>query len=208
LHLAPDHLSIPLEWATGMAAEFTITAVVVCDEIRKEITGKDILIGTYGGSILVPTIPVNLPISIWVEFVPHVAGRLSMEVRMRLPGNPVFPSMGVIMDIARAEETTSFSSPQAACYVAQPGDIRIEIRSSSTEEWQLAKVKHIALGAANVPTSSPEARADAPSDVNAPLPRASPSPFEQSPSAAPASAPSRVHRRPSSRRSARTPKPE
>ncbi len=47
----------------------TLETALICDDIRKEFNGKDIIIGVYGGDdILVPNIPVNLSLSVYTRF--------------------------------------------------------------------------------------------------------------------------------------------
>ncbi|TIP70339.1 MAG: hypothetical protein E5X53_28280 [Mesorhizobium sp.] len=66
-----------------------MTAVILCDDVRKEITGKDILIGVYSGTINVPAYPVVVPASLWIELEPDAAGTILFRVRMESPsGNP------------------------------------------------------------------------------------------------------------------------
>jgi hypothetical protein len=51
----------------------TIIAVVVCDDVRHESNGKDIIIGVYGSDAIVPSYPALLRPSFWVQFqdLPH-----------------------------------------------------------------------------------------------------------------------------------------
>lgn len=42
-------------------------ACVFCDDIRHEKTDKDLLIGVYGGPIVVPAFPVRIAISVWLQ---------------------------------------------------------------------------------------------------------------------------------------------
>jgi hypothetical protein len=44
-----------------MSETFACRSVVVCDEVREEIGGKHILIGTYSGVILLPFVPFYVP---------------------------------------------------------------------------------------------------------------------------------------------------
>jgi hypothetical protein len=41
----------------------TVKHVVVCDDIRREDNGKEILIGVYSGGIIVPQFPVPLALA-------------------------------------------------------------------------------------------------------------------------------------------------
>lgn len=43
-----------------MAKRFTLRSVIVCDDIRTESSGKDILIGVYNGAIVFPRLPAAL----------------------------------------------------------------------------------------------------------------------------------------------------
>ena len=48
-----------------------IKTVIFCDDIRKEITNKDILIGVYAGDIVVPSFPTPLALALWIEIIPR-----------------------------------------------------------------------------------------------------------------------------------------
>jgi hypothetical protein len=46
----------------------TISAFTVfCDDIRKEESGKDILIGVYGSDLVVDKLPATIPLSLWIN---------------------------------------------------------------------------------------------------------------------------------------------
>jgi hypothetical protein len=65
---------------------FSVGAVVVCDDARRELAGKDILIGVYGGGILVPSFPVSITLCVWMELIPEQSGQLQVEISIKLPG--------------------------------------------------------------------------------------------------------------------------
>lgn len=44
-----------------MAKTYTVRSVIICDDVRKENNGKEILIGVYNEAVVVPTIPFVLP---------------------------------------------------------------------------------------------------------------------------------------------------
>ena len=44
-----------------MSSTFTLSAFIVCDDIRSEATGKDMLIGVYADAIILPRFPARLP---------------------------------------------------------------------------------------------------------------------------------------------------
>ncbi len=42
-------------------------STVVCDDIRREINGKEFLIGVYSGKIIVNSFPARLSIALWIN---------------------------------------------------------------------------------------------------------------------------------------------
>jgi hypothetical protein len=45
-----------------MAADYKILSVMVCDDIRFETNGKEIIIGVYNNTIIVPSLPTVFPL--------------------------------------------------------------------------------------------------------------------------------------------------
>src|SRR5215472_4088319 len=58
--------------------------VVFCDDIRREVTGKEILIGVYSGNLMVPRFPAAIVLATWVPFerVGNDVGKIPVEFRM------------------------------------------------------------------------------------------------------------------------------
>jgi hypothetical protein len=65
--------------------QIDIKAFIVCDDIRREDNGKEILIGVYSAGIVAPQFPVALALSFWMQFVASSAANL-LEVEFRLMG--------------------------------------------------------------------------------------------------------------------------
>lgn len=60
---------------------------IVCDDIRREDNGKQILIGIYTGDIIVSAFPTNLNLSFWLHLAVEKPGIAKVEVQMLLgPG--------------------------------------------------------------------------------------------------------------------------
>jgi hypothetical protein len=68
------------------AATPRIGALIICDDIRddirKEISNKDILIGVYGSEIVVPEFPATIPLAFWMEITPTKLGELSLQLHL------------------------------------------------------------------------------------------------------------------------------
>lgn len=63
-----------------------VSSVVLCDDVRREISGKDILIGAYAGTIVVASIPFALRVALWVEIEATETGVLEIHLRITLDG--------------------------------------------------------------------------------------------------------------------------
>lgn len=60
----------------------TIIAAVLCDDIRREDNGKDILIGAYSSTILVHALPSSpLPLMCWLSLIIKEPGSLHLSFR-------------------------------------------------------------------------------------------------------------------------------
>ena len=133
--------------------EFSVNAVVFCDDVRKETSNKDILIGAYGGPIVVPAFPVSMPVAIWIEFTLDDSGSLEIDMKIKLPGIATDGMMRLNLDIPPGIETTSIATPQLMCPIVEPGTIEVSIKRSKDAEWRLIKTKKVVQAELAIPTS-------------------------------------------------------
>lgn len=63
-----------------------LLAAVLCDEVRTENNGKHIIIGAYGGDIILPETPVTLPLAVWISAKVIVSGQAKLDVQFRVNG--------------------------------------------------------------------------------------------------------------------------
>jgi hypothetical protein len=75
---------------------FKVRDVLVCDDIRTEDNGKQILIGVYTGNILLNEFPASLLLSFWIDVNQPVAGQVPFQIRCFITGQsePVFHIQG------------------------------------------------------------------------------------------------------------------
>lgn len=63
--------------------QLEVKHVIVCDDIRREDNGKEILIGVYSGGIVVPSFPAPLALSFWMQFsASEAAENIPVEFRV------------------------------------------------------------------------------------------------------------------------------
>lgn len=61
--------------------DFEIVNALVCDDVRHESSGKEILIGVYGSTILVPRFPASISPRLWIQARPLKAGETKIFAR-------------------------------------------------------------------------------------------------------------------------------
>ena len=124
--------------------------MVVCDDARKEVTGKDILVGVYGGGIHTPQLPVSINLSFWLEITVRKPGRLAVDIKVECPGDndPVMLQLGG--DVLNPNEAFSVFTPQLGYAIARSGHLKLFIKASNKEGWTLLKqvpITHVPLPA-------------------------------------------------------------
>lgn len=113
---------------------FTFYKGIVCDDIRREISGKDIIIGVYQGAILVPRFPVNLLLSLWVHLDCAKPGTYQLNFRVMGPHDVQYAS-GIIPTVFQSIETGSVTISGAPLQIQVAGDIDFQLQEPG-REWQ------------------------------------------------------------------------
>lgn len=73
-----------------MTEKAKVAACIICDIARRELGGKDILIGVYSNYIEVPSFPVALPnFAVWVELQTEETNIDNLEISILDPDNKV-----------------------------------------------------------------------------------------------------------------------
>ncbi|HMB11451.1 hypothetical protein [Saliniramus sp.] len=68
---------------------FRLINAVFCEDIRREDNGKDMLLGVYGGDIVIARCPIRVGVSLWLQYVsaPAKAGETGIHLRLRFEGH-------------------------------------------------------------------------------------------------------------------------
>lgn len=196
--------------------EFSVGAIVVCDDVRKEVSSKDIIIGAFGGNILVASFPAQAPLAVWMEIIPHEAGSQEIDLKIEAPGIPSEFRLRFVVEISTRDEGVSVFTPQMMIPLGGPGEIVFSVKEAESETWRIVKTKPVVTGRVTQTARAPETHLGTPPEkvqtpggvVMACSPTASPRPSGRSPAAIPVVGPGRGRRRSSSRRTSRTAEPE
>jgi hypothetical protein len=123
--------------------------VVFCDDIRREVSGKEILIGAYSGDIVVPSVPSVLQIAMWVQVRAVGVGMSRGRIKVTDPaGNTAGQSS---FDFHVGESTFALAFPALPISVTLPGPIKLYWASEGDEMTMIGE-KNIRIGP--LPTAS------------------------------------------------------
>lgn len=128
-----------------MPRAFDVETVVVCDFIRHEGNGKDILIGVYGSGIRVAALPTNIALSFWIELKPHQTGDIPFKLRVIGSGNTVILSMPVAPIHVPDERNVNMEVPPLLMTFQSAGKVEVQV-AGDDDDWLTIKTLGIEVG--------------------------------------------------------------
>jgi Family of unknown function (DUF6941) len=151
------------------AANFEVKPfnVVFCDDIRREISGKDILIGAYSGDIIIPSVPAIIPIAMWIQIRTTTLGTARIRIKIIDPAGNKAGQTGFEFQPGESvgDSTAAVTLPPLMVSVTAPGAIKV-YWATEGEEMTLIGEKTVRIGP--VPTASLPPSGQSPSAVPPP----------------------------------------
>jgi hypothetical protein len=123
-----------------------IEFALLCDDVRREITGKDIIIGVYGEELTTPTFPAGLVFCLFMRArFPAPETRYTVEFRVIGPSDQPLTPPARSMLISPPEDgppTSTVSLGGIPLQIQSPGLVRFQWRPTIGSEWiTLAKIE-------------------------------------------------------------------
>ncbi len=122
-----------------------IEYVIVCDDIRREDNGKELLIGVYTRDIVVGAFPAVLQLAFWICYVPTALGTIETEFRLVDEQDAEFfkgKTSSQIDVIARS----SIRLAGLPVPLQIPGTLRFQSRTREDEDWTTVKTIGVLKG--------------------------------------------------------------
>jgi hypothetical protein len=156
---------------------YTAVAALVCDDVRNEISGKEILIGVFADNVFVGVLPVNLIVCLYLRVRFGRSDLSAVKFRVLAPnGIQVTPEASLSLPAPPDLDTVTAIVIRGINFQAQ-AEGRYEFQwQPPDQEWESVTSMHIKPG-----TMPPLSVSQTPASIAAP-----PRP-EQSPPGAPAS---------------------
>lgn len=64
------------------AGNIQVRYALVCDDVRREENGKEMLIGLYNGAMSIAVLPQDIPVSMWLSVRYEGSGVVTKEMRV------------------------------------------------------------------------------------------------------------------------------
>jgi hypothetical protein len=124
--------------------EYKVLNALICEDARKDLNRKDILIGVYSGNISVKKFPAALSIVVWMNLLVEGLGSRVIEVRIIGPNKK--PLIAGDLNIDKKEpnknDTISTSTPHALFTLDEPGTLRFQIKTPAGR-WKDVVTKEV-----------------------------------------------------------------
>lgn len=126
-----------------------VPTAIVCDDVRREWNGKDLLIGVYGSGIKFDSIPNFLICSLWLELNVKSAGDFDMFVRVVDNNKQVLFQPPTSAKLKVPEPGFSnIALPGIALNIGSTGMLEFQL-SANGENWTTVRSLNVLFGPIN-----------------------------------------------------------
>ena len=126
---------------TATAPHVELLAALVCDDVRREDNGKEILIGVYTGAIVVPKLPASLPLSLWLHLQTRGSGEMKLEFRVIGPAAKELAHGEAMVGFAESDQPASLALPKLPLVLDAEGMLEFQWRQNGADWSTLARKK-------------------------------------------------------------------
>ncbi len=118
--------------------------LIFCDDARKEVSGKEILIGIYSGDIVLPKLPDTMGLVLWTTMVVREPGDHKVEFRIDLPGGGNSIEIEGFIQAAAKDGIAAMPTPKLPITLIDEGELVVSWRIDD-QEWVELRRKPIKL---------------------------------------------------------------
>ena len=123
--------------------DFHVKSIIVCDQVRVENNGKEILIGVYGGDIAVQKFPVDLPLTYYLSFTTAQSfEKLKIAWRIATQSGNEIGIEGELFSGDSEQTYGAIHTPTLGMRFDEPDEIKIEVRLDEGD-WRLLDTKRV-----------------------------------------------------------------
>lgn len=123
--------------------DFNVNAVIVCDDVRREVSQKDILIGVYGSAIVVYSLPTQINLAFWIELEVRKNGLFEIFLKLEFQNSAQSIEFKLGMNIEDSSQSQAVFTPQMSCRIEREGQLRLLAKSSEMGKYRLIKSRKL-----------------------------------------------------------------
>ncbi len=124
-------------------ADFSLNAVIICDDVRREISQKDILVGVYGSAIVVSTLPTHINLAFWIEMEVHKKGLFELFLKLEFQNSSQNVEFRLGVNIENNTQPVAVFTPQISCFVEREGQLRLLAKAAESGKYKLIKTRKL-----------------------------------------------------------------
>lgn len=125
-------------------AKVRFEGVIVCDDVRREDNGKEILIGVYSGDITLPRLPANIRIFFWAMLYVEEGGEQTFNIRVLGPGEVQLIQGNFHALLPDTPPEGSLPIGPLLLQIQTAGQLSLQIKREGGE-WETIKTKSVIL---------------------------------------------------------------
>ena len=110
---------------------------IICDQVRKEDTGKHLLLGVYPADVLVPDFPTPISLVLWMQLYMDRNGKFEFEFRIQKDKESVSHTKGTLIVKDHLHPAT-ITLPPAIIEIDGECTLSFQIREKN-KRWKTAK---------------------------------------------------------------------
>lgn len=122
--------------AKGTTNPIRFIACVFCDDIRHEKNDKDILIGVYGGSIVVPSFPARIMTCLWIQIEATASEQFRLELGIFRGDNATLAEAEFEFDTMPKGARAALALRGIPAFVEGPTKLALRYREAGTKRWR------------------------------------------------------------------------
>ncbi len=119
--------------------------VLVCDDIRREVNGKLILIGIYSDSIIVGAFPAALKLRYYVEYLLNESTQTELHFRISTNGVSPAASIDASIEVEGIATVAALDLPPTTITFKEPTTLELSF-SLDGETWAAISTKRVLQG--------------------------------------------------------------
>ena len=123
--------------------DFQINSVIFCEDIRREITQKDILIGVFSSDIIVHALPARISLAFWIEITPRKPDGIEIFFRLDAPGSESPLEMTLAVENTPNQDSIAIYTPPLLCLIEKAGLITLSVKSGQDGQYKVVKSRKV-----------------------------------------------------------------